>query len=294
MSSSEFLRLFDSARLVSFDDKALVDSYLAKFPPIISEHTFSNIYCWRHCYPRKVFEYQGHLMMGYYDHENSQYLFLQPVGNNPGAVIMSLHREIPITWHRVHFDLAQSLELTFDEQAGAENDFVYDQGSMSSLEGPALSTIRRKVKKLKVPYFVRPFSVELLDDCCTIVNEWLSTKQSQGILSPAHNEDAQAALLMLTNACRLNIFGIVSYVSCQPKAFVLGEKLSDNVGVIHFHKGDFSIEGLGAKSLQDMANAMTSFSRINFMQAKGDPGLTTWKNAWRPAEMVRKCQISAA
>ena len=50
---------------IEFKDKELFDDYFKKYPPVLSEMTFTNYYGWRNTRRIEFCEYRGHLIISF-------------------------------------------------------------------------------------------------------------------------------------------------------------------------------------------------------------------------------------
>ncbi|MFW9943335.1 MAG: hypothetical protein ACFFFT_20030, partial [Candidatus Thorarchaeota archaeon] len=86
---------------IEITHKALFDEYFQKYPPEISEFTFTNLFMWRNYYNFLFMEYKDHLVLFSYDYlknrrkpinvEIKDYLyFFPPIGPSPDKIIIEL------------------------------------------------------------------------------------------------------------------------------------------------------------------------------------------------------------
>ncbi len=147
---TSFEDLVYASPIVGLKDQFEISKFLCRFPPEISELTFSNLYCWRETYPRRVIRYKDSLLFGYKNESSESFTFLQPVGPDPVTTMKEISRIAKIVWHRVDNSIGMRLYGNFPiEVCDAESDYVYKAENMSTLEGSSLATIRRKVNKAR-------------------------------------------------------------------------------------------------------------------------------------------------
>src|SRR4051794_7017781 len=83
MTKDELLRRL---RPVSLADKPLFDRYLSQYPPVVSELTFTNAFCWAEVRPPLFCECAGHLLICYRQGDCCL-SFYPPVGPDPAGLL---------------------------------------------------------------------------------------------------------------------------------------------------------------------------------------------------------------
>ena len=67
----------DLAKPIDITDKPLFDEYILKFPPEISELSFTNIFMWRNHYNFRFFEWKDHLLL--FSRNPNKIFFFPPI-----------------------------------------------------------------------------------------------------------------------------------------------------------------------------------------------------------------------
>ena len=70
--------VFPQFKDLSLEEKPLFDELFSRFPPIISEFTFTNLFIWRHAYQIKISRFQNFLCLLSAQERNS--FFFPPIG----------------------------------------------------------------------------------------------------------------------------------------------------------------------------------------------------------------------
>ena len=92
-----------NAKAIEISDKPIFDKYFKKFPPEISELTFTNLFMWRKHYNFSFLEWKDHLLIFSKSFLNSKWTrpkvpgsnaiyFLPPIGENPELIIINIEK----------------------------------------------------------------------------------------------------------------------------------------------------------------------------------------------------------
>src|SRR5947207_14515407 len=79
MTKDELLKLL---KPVTIGDRRDFDRYLAQYPPVVSELTFTNAFCWAEIRHHLFCEYEEHLLISYRQ-KDCCLSFYPPVGPDP-------------------------------------------------------------------------------------------------------------------------------------------------------------------------------------------------------------------
>lgn len=276
---------------LTLDDREPVHNMLRRFPPKVSELTFSNLAGFND--PQRWFGfYNSHLMItsGVSGFINPCCV-MQPVGPDPRSVMRDLSGKAPIVWDRVDARLAIELE---DElricELDEHHDYVYLQSKLADLSGSDFGKARNEVRG-----FSKKFEPEVCSlsgqnkaECLRIHEQWLDSKAAHEYLA----KEDRAIRLALANFDAWSLSGVGIYIEGHMQAFGIGEPLNPETYVVHFMKSAQNIRGLPTFLLQQLAIHLgESFEYINLMQDLGLPNLRMAKASWRPDHQVRKYRL---
>ena len=93
---------------------------------------------------------------------------------------------------------------------------------------------------------------------------------------------------MLKNSSNLDFIGMVVYVNDKISAFTIGEKVNENMAIIHIEKADTDIRGLSNfinRSFVD--NYFKDVPYINREQDLGIEGLRHAKLSYMPVKLAK-------
>jgi hypothetical protein len=131
---------------ITLEDKQLFDSYFEKYPPEISELTFTNLFVWQSV---KNYEYaikDNHLIISFKDKIRK---FLQPIGKNPHKIIEDIFNKFPKTFfERVDKSIAEKLKTKYKIFSKRDHfDYIYSLEELRELKGRKFESKRNFVKQ---------------------------------------------------------------------------------------------------------------------------------------------------
>ncbi len=301
----------NDARPIEIDDKQFFDNYFSKFPPEISEFTFTNLFIWKDYYMFLFKEVEDHLLVfsrAFFKnwnksivHNKDGIFFLPPVGSNPAEVMYKIFNSIPgCEFHRVpndvltHFKANQKYSdqsyLIFNDRDNW--DYIYSKEDLINLPGNKFRQKRRWLKKFLEQYDFEFHVItdELTEAAKKLQLEWCDANECTG--NESLEEEQKAILNAFDNYNKLNMYGAMISVERKCVSYSLGEKLNESTLVIHFEKAHINYEGsyqsINNLFLKEFANDV---SLINREQDLGISGLRKAKEAYKPVRMIEKSVI---
>lgn len=300
---------FAKGKPLEITDKALFDEYFRKYPPEISEFTFTNLFIWRNYYEYLFLEWNDHLLVfskNYFKNRKQAIsgdpnviFVLPPIGPTPVDLVIELfNSKIPIEIHRTPPNLKEeliktpqyhTLNLTYVED---ENnwDYVYEKEKLSSLAGRNLYRKRRWLRRFLEDYPDYEFhliSEEWLEDCMQLQLEWCDMNECRA------NEDLLEEQKAITDAFKfysqLKYRGGLITLDGKCVAYTLGERLNTATVVIHIEKAHFDYDG-AYQAINNLfvRHCCEDVTFINREQDLGDEGLRHAKRSYYPHHMIEK------
>ncbi len=292
-------------------DKPLFDDYFRRFPPEISELTFTNLFIWREHYKFRYNEWNEHLIIFSRDFNEGKVstsnnsrpiIFLPPIGPNPHEVILKLFNNLKnIEIHRVPDKLIEKLiesgkleELNIEILEDHDNwDYIYEKQAITNLSGNKYRQNRRWLTKFldNYSYEFNLLSGNWLDKCRELQVEWCDMRecQSQSDLI----EEQTVIYEALDNYGKLNFKGGIIRVADKCVAYTFGEMLNPDTLVIHIEKAHKDFEGayqaINHLFLKNCGLEDAVF--VNREQDLGISGLRNAKESYKPIHMVKKSII---
>jgi hypothetical protein len=288
MTRDELLRRL---RPVTLEDRPLIDRYLTRHPPTVSELTFTNLFCWAEVRHHLWCEHQGHLLCAYRQGDCCL-SFYPPVGPDPAAVINERVEGLrDYCWARLDADLAARLGPELRPQLDrANSDYVYRVEDLRALAGKAHHSKRNFARRFAELYRpeVRPLTPARTADCLHVQELWLEGQRN--------NETARDESTALGKALRhfdeLSLKGVAVFAGGTLTAFAIGEPLNPTTWVEHFEKALPDYTGAYPFLLQAFAQSLPDgIDFLNREQDLGIEGLRRAKESWHPAFLVEKYKV---
>ncbi|TFF92628.1 MAG: DUF2156 domain-containing protein [Promethearchaeota archaeon] len=299
----------NKARKIELSDKDFFDTYFGKYPPQISEFTFTNLFAWQNYYNNIFIEAENHLLIFSKTflkkwkkpktNSDEVLFFLPPIGDMPHEIMLSLFEQMDIVeFHRVPENIISDLkdkanldDLGIKIEEDRDNwDYVYDKQALEDLSGNKYRSKRRFLESFleEYDYEFHLLSGEWIETCRKLQNKWCIINECQ---SNEDLEQEQKAIdRLIDNYAELGYNGGVLLVEDDPVAYTFGEMLNENTTVIHIEKAhrhyNGSYQAINHMFLENCCGEGTEY--INREQDLGVPGLRKAKQSYHPDHMVKK------
>ncbi|WP_152751253.1 DUF2156 domain-containing protein [Clostridium estertheticum] len=293
---------------LTIDDKEIFEKYIYPYKFLSCEYSFTTLYIWREACDICFTVYKDALIIKKMDFEG-RYYFMQPLGYNKENlkelidVLMDYKKENNMEF--VFKDLDESFMEEIKDIYGdvrgicikedRDNfDYLYEAEKLTKLSGKKLHG-----KKNHYNSFIKNYNYEVKDieetqvikDVVMAAEKWYEANNNDRML----NFELQGIKDILENIEIVNTKGIAVYVDEKIVAFSLGEKLNDDLAVIHIEKADTSYSGV--YSFINKAFVDRSFSDvkiINREQDLGIEGLRKSKLSYHPFKLEKKYIFSSS
>src|SRR5665647_747286 len=173
-------------------------------------------------------------------------------------------------------------------------DYVYKTEDLKNLAGKKYHGKKNHINKfLKTnpDWYYERISEENTEECIEMVKEWCIENECCTDQSKA--DEICAVRKGLRNRQKLSLLGGIIRISGRIVALTMGEKLGDDMFVIHFEKAFADINGAYPVSYTHLrAHETDSYLYINREEDLGVEGLRISKESYHPIFMVEKGIIS--
>jgi hypothetical protein len=299
------------AKEIKLEDKALFNSYFHKYPPQISEFTFTNLYMWRNFYGFNFMEWKDHLLLFSRDIFEAKKIpasgnkkalyFFPPIGPNPAEIIVSLFENLKeVEFHRVPERISEDIRnhskfssLSIDILEDRDNwDYVYETEKLRNLPGNQYRQNRRWLNKFLENYdyefkILTENEVELIKK---LQLEWCILRECED--DEGLKEEELAIYDALDNFLVLDFQGAIICIDDKCAAYTFGEMLNPETMVIHVEKAHMDYEGAyQAINNLFLKNSFEEVIYVNREQDLGVPGLRRAKESYKPIRMEKKSII---
>lgn len=299
-----------SAKPIKIKHKPLFDDYFKRFPPEISELTFTNLFMWRNHYDFLFAEWKNHLLIfseKYLKKYNTcainpdNVFFLPPIGQNPSKIIRELFEAVKnIEIHRVPEVITEKIndndalsDLKIEILEDRNNwDYDYDKEAIINLTGNKHRQNRRWLNKFleSYNYEFNLLSEDWIDKCKELQLEWCIMRGCEEDESLA--DENIAINEALDNFSELKYKGGIICVDNNCAAYIFGEMLNENTMVVHIEKAHMEYEGsYQAINNLFLKNCCDNAIFVNREQDLGILGLRRAKESYKPSRMVKKSII---
>lgn len=288
---------------LTIKDKDLFDKYLKPYIFETCEYSFTNLFIWRKALDIQYALYKDVLIILKSDFEGELH-FMQPIGykrENLKEVVNFLielksQLELPHLFKDVEEWFVEELSSVYGEGKFAISedrdnfDYIYESKALSSLSGKKLHK-----KKNHYNYFIKnynyevaPITSELIQPCIKSAREWCHKHVCKGYLL----YELRSIEEMLRNSSNLDFIGMVVYVEGKLSAFTIGEKMNENMAIIHIEKADPDIRGLyNFINKTFIEDHFMEVPYINREQDLGIEGLRQAKLTYVPIKLAKKFTI---
>jgi hypothetical protein len=291
---------FPSFKDLSIEDKSLFDEMFRRFPPLISEFTFTNLFIWRKAYSLKFTRVDSFLCL--LGEKEGLPFFFPPIGE--GDMIRCLRALIHFLKEktdspqllRVPEGMARQIDWKREglraELDRDQSDYVYLIKDLIQLEGRRYHRKRNHIKQFKERYTYQyvPLTADYISQCLELEEEWCHLRHCE--VNPGLTNEIIAIKEALTSFEKLKLKGGAILIEGKVQAFTLGEPLNPETVVIHIEKANPAFEGLYAMINQAfLENEWSHFTYVNREQDLGEEGLRKAKESYFPHYLVHKYKI---
>jgi hypothetical protein len=288
---------------LKLEDKFLFDKFLKPYKFLTCEYSFTSLFIWRKALDIEYTLYKDILIIKKIDFDGS-YHFMQPIGytkDNLKEVILLLldykkATSLNVLFKDVEEPFLKDLKEIFADKLIIEEDrdnfdYVYSSEKLISLSGKKLHSKKNHYNNFikNNTYRVQPITDSIICDCIKAAREWCRMNDCKGYLL----FELRAIEEMLKNNAHLDFEGMVVYVNDKLSAFTIGERVNDDMAIVHIEKADASINGLYAfinKTFVEEYFSDVPF--INREQDLGIEGLRKAKLTYQPIKLEPKYTVN--
>ncbi len=296
-------------------DYDLLKPYYKSYKSEAHDFNLTNLIIWRNKYDLHAIELDGYLFICFYPNDPDSTAFSEPIGDHEDVKALKQStlsliefcrsEEITLKFRYVgltYKNLLLSWEILGDVD-DVENqfhttedsyDYSYLTEDLVSLTGKIYHRKKNNLNQFEKLYRDRN-SIELINqdnalDALLVAKGWCVDREC------SENQDLckefEGIKDILTDwmfYSERGVEGIIIYVDGLPKAFSIGEPLTEDMFLIHIEKASHDIQGIYAAINHKMANhVLERFTFINREQDLGLEGLRKAKQAYNPHHMVEK------
>jgi len=287
----------------SLEEKPILEEAFLKFPPVISEFTFTNLFIWRQAYQLRISHLKDFICL--LADKGDQSFFFPPIGEGDRVesfrVLLQCLKEGGISPKIARVPESMVTQIDWKENGMRadldrdQSDYIYLVEDLTKLEGRKYHRKRNHIKQFKEKYSYQYLSLtpEWISECLRLETEWCDLRHCEVV--PGLANESVAIKEALTHFDQLNMKGGAILIDGKLEAFTLGEPLNPETVVIHIEKANPAFEGLYPMVNQTfLENAWSGYSFVNREQDLGEEGLRKAKESYFPHHMIHKYTITLA
>ncbi|MCK9573436.1 MAG: phosphatidylglycerol lysyltransferase domain-containing protein [Candidatus Omnitrophica bacterium] len=275
--------------------KEFFDEAFLKTRPVISEFTFTNLYCWRNFYKFSVCMLENFIVLR--SQKEGKMQFFPPIGiGEIRPVIQRIISDTRMPFIRLPEELAGifSKNSSFKAELDRDNsDYLYKIEDLKLLKGKKYDAKRNLIKKFNSAYKYEYMKLDASNasECLDFEERWCLVKDCDNV--EGLSQERQAIREMLSNFGNFNLIGAAIKIKKSICAVAIAQMLNPNTLVMHVLKADPNMQGLYQVMLNDfLRNDSGNFEYINFEQDLGVPGLRSAKLSYHPFKIINKYTVS--
>lgn len=282
--------------------KPMIEGYTKPWKLHGSEYTFTNLFIWGAEKKITVAEENGALFF-LLDYGPSGRFMFAPLTKDPDGDYQSAldaateymkGESIPPLFHGISGPIKDAFSRCPGysvEDDRNNSDYVYAMEELRDLAGRKLHSKRNHINQFMALYSDRYEYVKLdpamLGECMALYNEWLVGKESSD--DPDAVGEYIAIRLLLTHMKELNVFGAGIKIDGKLRAYTIGERIDDEMAVVHIEKADADVPGLFTLvNNLFVTNELKDVRFINREEDMGIEGLRRAKLSYYPTFMIDK------
>jgi len=285
---------------VSFENKGIIDAYLARYPRYHSECSPVTMLSWEHYCPCYFTEYHHHLIFDIVT--DGLHLLHAPLGSADPAVFedeyayaRSIGADIAI-YDEESLALFQSLHPeTRIEEVRGYFEYCWYTKTLVELRGKSFVGIRGQINHFlkNYTYTVEPITTETKEEVRAMIHQWGAEKKTTDD-SMMHDE-LLAVDISLDHYDDLHLEGILIRIGGAVGAVSIWEKNFGDVVMIHYEKGLQKFSGIYKIINRETAKILENrYKIINRESDVDDSGLREAKMRYHPDFFIKAYQMKTS
>jgi hypothetical protein len=283
---------FPEFRAIDLEDRAVVETFISRYPSKACEVNFGNIFLWRDFERPKFTFVHGNLCILCAPPSEPAY-FLQPIGENRIEETIETCLSFAPRISRVPEEQALKFGRGFRCEPDRDNfDYVYRAEDLIYLRGKKYDGKRNRIRKFEKTHSFRYLKLtsEHIEGCRRLLDEWIRVKAaSDGFITGIWKQVIEEGF---RHFAPLGLVGGAIEVEGDIAAFSIGAEFSPDTALIHIEIARPAYDGLSQLMNREFCrNSWSGFQFINREQDNGNPGLRRAKTSYYPHHMVKKYNI---
>ena len=297
---------------IDINSKSELEPYFKLVDYEASEYCFSTIYMWRDLFNTKYY-IENDFSIILLEYEKGVFSIIPLCTKDKLSYVIDFalnyikNEYKRIQLKGVNEEIADIIKINYKEKFIYEKErdlfeYIYDAESLRTLSGRKNKKKRNHVNTFlnlyKNRYEYKLLEKENFEECLELIDRWEQNKEN--IESSGHKELDEEILSIkevFENYEKLKdnvkIAGV--YIDNKLEAFTIGEKINENIALIHIEKANQNIKGLYQYiNQQFLLNEFPNVKYVNREEDLGLYGLREAKLSYHPCKFIEKYSIKEA
>ncbi len=285
------IEIYPGSGPLKLEDREEFSRALSANPPLTSELTFTNLYCWRQAYNFQVAKLDNLLIVS--SGKDPAKRFLSPIGKGDiKSAVIKILGETKGAFIRIGEEVSglfkdePGIRIDYDRD---NSDYLYSAADLIELAGRKYDGKRNLIRRFKSE---REYEYLILDasniaECLEFEETWCTIKDCDGVQGLANEK--QAIREMVSNFAFFNLLAGAIRVDGKIRAVALAEKLNPDTLVMHVLKADPDMPGLYQVMFNEfLLRQERGFDYVNLEQDLGIEGLRRSKESYHYIKLINK------
>ncbi|WP_314049767.1 DUF2156 domain-containing protein [Peptostreptococcus stomatis] len=293
---------------INIEAKPILDKYFDLVNYEACEYCFNTLYMWQHAYKTHYHIGDGFaILVGEHNGEIFSILPLAPEDKIPEAIEYAINffddGKHKIYFRGIDLNVVAMLKNLYPgkfEYIEERDifDYVYDAEKLRTVKGRKLSGKRNHLNFFKREYEGR-VERRLLDEkdfpeCFDLLKSWSTSKDGDQEFEDSIDDEYIGIKKLLDNYSalkdKLKVYGI--FIDGKLEAFSMGEKINDEMALVHIEKANAEIRGLYPYINQMfISDIFPDVKWVNREEDMGVKGLRKAKMSYYPERFVEKYTV---
>lgn len=294
---------------IDINSKSELEPYFKRVDYEASEYCFSTIYMWRDLFNTKYY-IENDFSIILLEYEKGVFSIIPLCTKDKLSYVIDFALNyIKNEYKRINLkgineEVTDLIKINYKEKFIYEKErdlfeYIYDAESLRTLSGRKNKKKRNHVNTFlnlyKNRYEYKILDKENFEECIALLNLWEQNKENiEGSGHKELDEEIISIKEVFKNYDKLkdNIKIAGVYIDNKLEAFTIGEKINENIALIHIEKANQNIKGIYQYiNQQFLLNEFPNVKYVNREEDLGIEGLREAKLSYHPCKFIEKYSI---
>lgn len=285
---------------VKLDDKDLFLKYLKKDNRMGCEYSFANIFLWSNKHNVTFCEYDDMLFIGS-NLDTDDMAFAYPFASDSKKAINVLKeycklQNRPLNLYSITEDMKQQIQKDFNDEFEFYEkrdsfDYIYNFEDLAQLKGKKYHSKRNHINNfIQKQWSYEKITKDNIKDCLAMNEQWCI--ENNVFADKSKQLEQEVVKNAFKYFDKLDLIGGIIRQEEKVVAFSFGERLNEDVFVVHVEKAYASVQGAYPMINRELVkNEAVGYKYINREEDLGIEGLRKAKLSYKPAILLRKYEM---